>query len=474
MAYTSLLTDYIINHTNDSEVVKAQKANEKVNVLNGVEFEVPDDSKKVEEAIAYIKGLDDSEKSSVYTLIKYYEATNKSSGEDTDSEDLSAMTDEEKAAEFDKWLESADDEVLLSMFQSVVSSMDTSALEGISDSAATSTGSSILSKLNDSFIGKIISKISELFSFGKTENSTSSVIGSAGDSVKINMIKQYAASLSVEQKAQLYTIIKNYNLDSGELNDIASLIGTMQGGSIGQGTGINSSSVAALLDSWLESSPDEEILIKIFDEYIGYSTYEDNMASFGEVSYDNPSSISIYADSFDSKDGIDLCISKYNETVPSESQITYTDYVSLLTSSITTIIDTISYAIIAFVAISLVVSCIMIGIITHISVMERTKEIGILRALGASKHNISQVFNAETFIIGCCAGGLGVGISTLATIPINAIIDKFTGLAGLSARLPIESSLLLIAISVVITVIGGLIPAKKAAKKDPVIALRSE
>lgn len=474
VAYTSLLTDYIITHTNDSEVVKAQKANEKVNVLNGVEFEVPDDSKKVEEAIAYIKGLDDSEKSSVYTLIKYYETTNKSSETNSDDNALESMTDEEKAAEFDKWLEEADDEVLLSMFQSVTSSMDTSAFEGTADSSTSSTGSSILSMLSDSFIGKIISKISELFSFGKTENSTSSVIGSAGDSVKINMIKQYAASLSVEQKAQLYTIIKSYNLDSGELNDIASLIGTMQGGSIGQGTGITGSSVASLLDSWLENSPDEEILIKIFDEYIGYSTYEDNMASFGEVSYDNPSSISIYADSFDSKDGIDLCISKYNETVPSESQITYTDYVSLLTSSITTIIDTISYAIIAFVAISLVVSCIMIGIITHISVMERTKEIGILRALGASKHNISQVFNAETFIIGCCAGGLGVGISALATIPINAIIDKFTGLTGLSARLPIESSLILIAISVVITVIGGLIPAKKAAKKDPVIALRSE
>ena len=147
---------------------------------------------------------------------------------------------------------------------------------------------------------------------------------------------------------------------------------------------------------------------------------------------------------------------------------------SRLTSSITTIINGISYVLIAFVAISLVVSCIMIGIITHISVMERTKEIGILRALGASKRNISQVFNAETFIIGCCAGVLGIGVSLLALLPINAIIAKVSGLTDLTAQLPVQSSLILIAISIVITILGGLIPAKKAARKDPVIALRTE
>lgn len=146
----------------------------------------------------------------------------------------------------------------------------------------------------------------------------------------------------------------------------------------------------------------------------------------------------------------------------------------MLTSSITTIIDGISYVLIAFVAISLLVSCIMIGIITHISVMERTKEIGILRAMGASKRNISQVFNAETFIIGCCAGLLGIGVSLLALIPINSIIEKLTGIAELDAQLTLASSIILISISIVITIIGRLLPAKKAAKKDPVIALRTE
>lgn len=146
----------------------------------------------------------------------------------------------------------------------------------------------------------------------------------------------------------------------------------------------------------------------------------------------------------------------------------------MLTSSLTTIIDGISYVLVAFVSISLIVSCIMIGIITHISVMERTKEIGILRALGASKRNISQVFNAETFIIGCCAGTLGIGVSLLALIPINSIIEKLTGIATLHAQLPVTSALILIVISIAITMIGGLLPAKKAAKKDPVIALRTE
>jgi putative ABC transport system permease protein len=160
--------------------------------------------------------------------------------------------------------------------------------------------------------------------------------------------------------------------------------------------------------------------------------------------------------------------------VDEDSRITYTDYVALLISSITSIIDVISYVLIAFVAVSLVVSCIMIGIITHISVLERTKEIGILRALGASKQNISQVFNAETLIIGLCAGLLGVGLSVLLLIPINTIIGILIGAKTLSAALPLTYAVILVLLSMIITVIGGLLPARKAATKDPVIALRSE
>jgi len=232
--------------------------------------------------------------------------------------------------------------------------------------------------------------------------------------------------------------------------------------------------MAALLDKWLDETPDDEILISIYDEYINGSSYDDNLKNFGKISYDAPNSISIYTDSFEDKEAIAACITTYNETASGDNQITYTDYVELMTSSLTSIIDVISYVLIAFVAVSLVVSCIMIGIITHISVLERTKEIGILRALGASKRNISQVFNAETFIIGCCSGLLGVGLSALLTVPINALIQNVFGAGTLSVSLPINVAVILVVLSMVITVIGGIIPSKNAAKKDPVIALRSE
>ena len=157
-----------------------------------------------------------------------------------------------------------------------------------------------------------------------------------------------------------------------------------------------------------------------------------------------------------------------------DSVIRYTDITSIMMSSVRTIIDSVSYVLIAFVAVSLVVSSIMIGIITYISVMERTKEIGVLRAIGASKRNISQVFNAETFIIGLCSGLIGVGSTIALNIPVNYIIHHLTDNSSINAQLPITGALILIALSMVLTLVGGLIPSGHAAKKDPVIALRSE
>lgn len=328
VAYTSMLTDYVIDHTNESPIIRAQEADSSVNVLTGMQFASPDDEAKAADAKAYLSALGISEKASFYKLMMYYSAPAQTAPDAQNAAMTAVPTDE--------------------------------------------------------------------------------------------------------------------------------------------------TSMAAALDTWLMQSPDQEILLRVYEEYIAGSTYEDNLTAFGKVSYDAPASISIYTDSFEHKDAIADCITHYNETVDEDARITYTDYVAMLTSSITTIIDGISYVLVAFVAISLVVSCIMIGIITHISVMERTKEIGILRALGASKGNISQVFNAETFIIGCCAGLLGIGVSLLALIPMNMIIERLSGLTGLAAQLPVTSSAILIAISIVITMLGGLLPAKKAAKKDPVIALRTE
>lgn len=208
------------------------------------------------------------------------------------------------------------------------------------------------------------------------------------------------------------------------------------------------------------------------------ATYENNLKTLGYVDFDVPSGIDIYPIDFESKEQVVRILDDYNSRMEAEGKdeqvITYTDMVGTLMSSVTDIIDIISYVLIAFVAISLVVSSIMIGVITYISVLERKKEIGILRAIGASKGNISQVFNAETFIIGLCAGVIGIGLSLLLLIPGNALIHYLAGTDDVSAVLPVVPAIVLILLSVVLTLIGGIIPSRKAAKSDPVAALRTE
>ncbi len=213
-----------------------------------------------------------------------------------------------------------------------------------------------------------------------------------------------------------------------------------------------------------------------YDEVLEFSdsTYDKNMRELGFVNLDTPSSINIYATTFENKDVIESAIADYNDGVEELSKITYTDYVGIMMSSITTIINAITYVLIAFVAVSLVVSSIMIGVITLISVQERTKEIGILRAIGASKRNVSTMFNAETVIIGFTSGALGVLITYLLCIPINLILHKVTGINNLNAILPLPVAIILVIISVLLTMLSGLIPSRSAAKKDPVIALRTE
>ena len=203
-----------------------------------------------------------------------------------------------------------------------------------------------------------------------------------------------------------------------------------------------------------------------------------NLQSLGYADLSEPTSMAIYLTDFAGKEEFLDFLDGYNadmEAAEKEDQvIRYTDMTGIMMSSVRTIIDSVSYALIAFVAVSLVVSSIMIGIITYISVMERTKEIGVLRAIGASKRNISQVFNAETFIIGLCSGLIGIGVTLLLLIPGNQLIHHLTNNPDITAQLPVVNALVLVGLSVLLTLIGGFIPAKQAAKKDPVIALRSE
>jgi len=335
VAYTNLLTNYVIDRANESAIVQAQKNTPEINVLNGVHFNATTDEEKIQDTKEYLLNLSEDEKVNMYQLILYYDgkSQNQEINEDTNSFDMNALS-------------------------------------------------------------------------------------------KLSMNPQ--------------------------------------------------SGISGMLENYLNDSPNTTTLLAIYNDYIGGKSLEKNLASFGAVSYESPSSISIYADSFENKDAIGKVIENYNNTVGEDSKISYTDYVALMTSSLTTIINGISYVLIAFVAVSLIVSSIMIGIITYISVMERTKEIGILRALGASKKNISQLFNAETFIIGIFSGIIGIGITLLLLIPINNVIQTVSKIEDLSAVLPLESAGILILISIIITVIGGLIPSRSAAKKDPVEALRTE
>lgn len=299
----------------------------------------------------------------------------------------------------------------------------------------------------------------------------SDIVKAQTESPSINVLNGMKFSPSDDSEKQADAIKYLSNLGVSEKAKIATgLMGSFAGA---QTTAMDESQLAAALDRYLQN-PDPTALLKIYDTYVSSGTYDDNMSTFGVISEDAPTSINIYCDNFENKDKISACIKDYNAGVSDGDKITYTDYVGLLLSSVTTIINVISYILIAFVAVSLIVSSIMIGIITYISVLERTKEIGILRAIGASKKNISQVFNAETFIIGLCSGVIGIGISLLLLLPGNAIIHVLTKSQEVNAALPPVGAVVLIILSMLLTMLGGLIPSKKAARKDPVAALRSE
>lgn len=277
-------------------------------------------------------------------------------------------------------------------------------------------------------------------------------------------VAQYLASMSDEDLNKMFTqeLVKQFKAQYAEQ--------VRQ-----QLSGLSNEELAGALDLAVAQYTDE-MCARYYDEISNFSdsTYEKNLIALGCADLDVPTAINLYASTFADKDIIKDAIAEYNETVDDLREIKYTDYVGLIMSSVTTIIDAITYVLIAFVSVSLIVSSIMIGVITLISVQERTKEIGILRAIGASKRNVSSMFNAETVIIGFTSGLLGVGITYLLCIPINLILHHLTGLNKLSAVLPLPTAISLIVISMLLTLISGIIPSRSAAKKDPVVALRTE
>lgn len=301
--------------------------------------------------------------------------------------------------------------------------------------------------------GGTIGYLSSLMTTLINKNNGSEIVAKQMENKDIDVF----TNLPFETKKE-YTMddINNYiaSLESDKQVQMNAYIAQMRG------NGMSDSQIIERFSSYLKAT-------------VSDATYDDNLLKLGVADIDSPSSINIYPKDFESKDKIAEIIDKYNTKKDKDNKIKYTDYVGLMMSSITTIINAITYILIAFVSISLIVSSIMIGIITYISVLERTKEIGVLRAMGASKHDVSNIFNAETLIVGFTSGILGILVTVLLLVPINYIIKSFTDIGGL-AVLPIKGAIILIAISMLLTLIAGLIPSRLAAKKDPVISLRSE
>ena len=276
-------------------------------------------------------------------------------------------------------------------------------------------------------------------------------------------IQEYISALSDEDLSAMFTQMAEEQFRAQYAAQVQAQMGAM-----------SAHQLATALDMAMETYTTEQCA-SYYDEILVFSqsNYEANLLELGYVDLDDPASINLYASSFENKEVIEQAIADYNEQVDDLEEIQYTDYVGLMMSSVTSIINAITYVLIAFVAVSLIVSSIMIGVITLISVQERTKEIGILRAIGASKRNVSSMFSAETLIIGFVSGALGVLITYLLCIPINMILHHFTGISALNAFLPPEAALTLLLISMALTLFSGIIPSRSAAKKEPVVALRT-
>ncbi|MBQ2704755.1 MAG: ATP-binding cassette domain-containing protein [Clostridia bacterium] len=294
---------------------------------------------------------------------------------------------------------------------------------------------------------------------------------------KKNMLIQAAVSqmgMSNEQAAEYIANLDQATIDGYVADGIKKAVAAQFAQqSMAQLAMLPDSQAAAMLDG-VEDKKLLPMYDTLFADKYSDADYDSNLKKLGYVDMAMPSSVNIFAATFEDKEAIDAIIGNYNDKVEEEDKIAYTDIMKQVMSSFTTIINAITYVLIAFVSISLVVSSIMIGIITYISVLERTKEIGVLRAIGASKRDISRVFNAETLIIGFASGAIGIGTTLLLCIPINAIIHALTDIQSINAVLPAGAAVILVTISMVLTFISGLIPSKIAARKDPVEALRSE
>ncbi|MBR3832932.1 MAG: ABC transporter ATP-binding protein/permease [Lachnospiraceae bacterium] len=393
ICYTSMLTDYLIEKSENAEVIDAQLANPDKDVITGLPFDTTTGT------------LTNAEKEEAFRAF------------------IDDMNAADKAAAF-------------------------LAINCIPDPAF----------LEQQVTGALAGMTREDIEMAMMQGLTSQV------GVTEDEIQDYLANMSDEELNEIFSQLIAEQIKMEYAQNVMTQMATMQ-----------PEELIAGLEMALPSYTEEQCAL-YYDEIVEFSdsTYELNLKAMGYVEKEHPAAMHIYASSFENKDIITEAIENYNKDVEELQQIKYTDYLGIMMSSITTIINAITYVLIAFVAISLVVSSIMIGVITLISVQERTKEIGILRAIGASKKNVSRMFNAETMIVGFASGLLGVVVTYLLCIPVNMIIHHLTKIEQLNAILPVPAAIILVIISVCLTLISGIIPSRSAAKKDPVVALRTE
>ncbi len=464
IGYTSALTNYLLEKSGEIDIIEQQIAEPETDVLLGLPFRTEDYSVSDEQKISDIKGhvseLTAAEKADIYTAMmsipapEYVSAIVEQQMGDMTREVIEEQVTQQYTAQMGvdadtvmSYIAQMDDETLFGYVEDAIAEqVELQYAEGVVAE---------LSALSDQQLAAMLDAVLALDPAEETDEPEEPAL----DFDPYALSQAELMALPPEQLALLPTDVL-MTLPQQFLMQLQAMQQQMPQ----EPEGPDPLTVAQYV--WM------------YDEYmppvVSKSNYDENMDKLGFVDLASPKTINIYASTFEDKDNIAAAIDAYNDTVDEEDQIEYTDYVALLMSSITTIINAISYVLIAFVAISLVVSSIMIGIITYISVLERTKEIGILRAIGASKRDISRVFNAETLIIGFVSGAIGIGVTLLLIIPINAIVHELTNIPSLSAILPTGAGVILVIISMILTFIAGLVPSGIAARKDPVEALRTE
>lgn len=493
VAYTKELTQYIIEKAQQSEIVKKQMANRDVNVFSGKRFDdeseesglqfedmITVDTEMLSSAFGVTISEDDISKMTqgYMTQISNAITTDTSAAQNAFTSTLTTMASDMLSGYIDEnynemihcavMKKSQVDSVVNAYMQSDNCKTLLAKLEAdylVPQDTFVSIYSEILNGMLQGYIGMASTNPEDAdpSAFLTTEL----VAGMVPQLTEMDEIKAASEQISdamTEAVMQKMILTKVGEL-SGELM-----------GSMANAFHVDESAIAGAFQFNLS----EEELSRLMETMTASGVEKNadtNLTSLGYQDVDEPTAISFYFSDFDSKEAFVDFIDEYNkkmETFDEEKVITYTDITGILISSVSTIVNSVTYVLIAFVSISLIVSSIMIGIITYISVLERTKEIGVLRAIGASKKNISSIFNAETFIVGLCSGLLGIGVTLALVPPINYVIHRVTNNYNINAVLPVEGAVILVVLSVILTLISGLIPSKQAAKKDPVLALRSE